>query len=304
MKYGIIGTGAIGGYYGAKLAKAGKDVHFLLHSDYDFVSHNGLRVDSKDGNFVLNDLHIYNDVKKMPECDVILVCVKTTNNALLKDLLAPILKPEGIVILVQNGLGVEEDVQQMFPDANIVGGMAFICSRKVNPGYIEHLDEGKINLGIYTPGLDKLRLLHVISDLQGAGVDADLVDLHAARWNKLVWNIPFNGMSVVLNAQTNELLANSSMRLLIYEIMQEVIQTAHHLGLPLLPGLADKMLAYTENMIPYAPSMKLDFEQAREMEIHYIYTKPLVAATLAGVEMPRVAMLEKQLRFIQSRQGL
>lgn len=301
MRYGIVGTGGIGGYYGAKLAKGGKDVHFLLHSDYEFVSHNGLRIDSKDGNFELKELHIYNHSNQMPQCDVILVCMKTTNNSLLKTILFPILKSDSVIILIQNGLGMEEDVQEMFPEAKIVGGMAFICARKTSPGHIEHLDEGRINLGGYSEHLDKLQLLDIVSDFQEVGIDADLVDLAVARWNKLVWNIPFNGMSVVLNAQTDELLNNKSTRLLIYELMQEVIQAAHYLGLPLLPGLADKMIDYTDNMIPYSPSMKLDFEQGREMEVHYIYTKPLAVATLAGIDMPKVAMLEKQLRFIQSR---
>ncbi len=131
MKYGIIGTGALGGYFGGRLARIGKDVHFLLHSDYDHVKVNGLKVDSVKGDFVINPINAYKSTKDMPKCDVILVCLKTTNNHLLPELLQPILHDETIVILVQNGLGAEEDLEAMMPDLKIAGALPFICARKL-----------------------------------------------------------------------------------------------------------------------------------------------------------------------------
>lgn len=87
MTYAIIGTGAIGGFYGAKLARSGRDVHFLLHRDYDFVKANGLRVESCDGSFILNPVQAYCDTQQMPKADVVLVGLKSTNEHLLKELL-------------------------------------------------------------------------------------------------------------------------------------------------------------------------------------------------------------------------
>ena len=301
MNFGIIGTGGIGGYYGAKLAQAGNEVHFLLHSDYDYVKEHGLTIHSVGGDFVLDKPNIYNSTSSMPSCDVIFVCLKTTNNYLLKDLLPPLLKKDSLVVMVQNGLGIEEDIQRMFPDTFILGGLAFICTKKTSPGLIEHLDKGKLNLGIYTKGTSKLKVLELIDTLNDSHVDAELLDLDTARWSKLVWNIPFNGLSVVMNAQTDTLINNADTKLLIHEMMLEIIQTAHHLGLSLLPSIAERNIDDTEKMIAYSPSMKLDFDFQRELELFYIYTKPIVAATLLGLEMPRVSMLEKQLKFIQSK---
>lgn len=300
MKYGIIGTGALGGYYGGKLAKAGKDVHFLFHSDYEHVKANGLRIDSVKGNFTVNPINAYRTAEDMPKCDVVLVCLKTTNNYLLPQLLPPIVHDNTVVILVQNGLGVEEDLQKMFPDLKIGGGLAFICSRKTEAGHIEHLDEGKLNIGAYSP-IDKLTLMDIASDLQEAGIDTEIVDLNTARWEKLVWNIPFNGLSVTLNTSTDKLLENEHTKQLIYDIMQEVILAANSAGALLLPKLADRMIETTKKMVPYSPSMKLDFENRRELEIFYIYTKPITKAYLKGVEMARVSMLSKQLFYIQSQ---
>ena len=83
MRYGVIGTGAIGGYYGAKLAQTGKEVHFLFHKDYDYVKEHGLQVDSCDGSFHLEDVNAYQSTKDMPMCDVVLIGLKTVNTGLI-----------------------------------------------------------------------------------------------------------------------------------------------------------------------------------------------------------------------------
>ena len=145
MKYGVIGTGAIGGFYGGKLAKSGQEVHFLLHRDYDYVKSNGLQIDSCDGSFHLDDVNAYHRTADMPVCDVVLVCLKTINNGLLQELLPPLLGPKTIVVLIQNGIGVEADVQRMFPDTALVAGLAFICSAKTEPGRVSHQFYGSIN---------------------------------------------------------------------------------------------------------------------------------------------------------------
>lgn len=300
MKYGIIGTGALGGYFGGRLAKIGKDVHFLLHSDYEHVKANGLKVDSVKGDFFINPINAYKSTKDMPKCDVVLVCLKTTNNHLLPELLQPILHDETIVILVQNGLGAEEDLQEMMPDLKIAGALAFICARKLGAGHIEHMDEGSINLGAHSK-INKLKLIEIADDMNEADIATEIVDLNTARWQKLLWNIPFNGLSVVMNTSTDQLLANKQTKQLIYDIMQEVILAATSCGALLLPKLADRIISSTEAMVPYSPSMKVDFENKRQLELLYIYKKPIARAILQGVEMPRVSMLSKQLFFIESQ---
>ena len=115
MRYGVIGVGAIGGYYGSKLAYSGQEVHFLSHSDYQFVKERGMQVDSCDGSFHLDQVNVYQNSADMPKCDVVIVGLKTTNNNLLPDLLPPLLHERTVVVLIQNGIGVEADVQKMFP---------------------------------------------------------------------------------------------------------------------------------------------------------------------------------------------
>ncbi len=299
LKYAVIGAGALGGFYGGMLAHSGKEVQFLFHSDYTHVKKEGLRVDSILGDFHLAEVLAFINTADMKPCDVVLVCLKTTNNDMLKALLPPLLGENTLVILIQNGLGVEADLARDFPNLNIAGGLGFICSNKVGPGHIAHLDYGKLTIGAYQTDNDKV-MQQVCEDLKNAGVPAEVApDLNLARWKKLVWNIPFNGMTVVLNTTTDRLMRCEETKQLSYELMLEVVQAANHCCASVSENFARKMIEMTETMTPYAPSMKLDYDHRREMEIGYIYSRPVQTALQAGYEMKKVSMLEKQLRFIQ-----
>ncbi|MCW0483302.1 putative 2-dehydropantoate 2-reductase [Gaoshiqia sediminis] len=301
LKYAIIGAGALGGYYGGRLAQAGSDVHFLFNTDYTYVCDNGFRVDSVSGNFHLSKLNAYNSTSAMPVCDVVLVCLKTTNNHLLPELLKPILHANTLVVLVQNGLGLEESLERHLPDIQLAGGLAFICSNKIGPGHIRHLDLGKLVLGAHKMNQPEV-LQQVCRDFQQAGVPCQMSDdLYFSRWQKLVWNVPFNGLTVVLNTTTDRIMANHSSRELAFELMLEVVAAANQCGVKLEESFARKMLDMTAGMTPYAPSMKLDFDFKRPMEIEAIYSNPVSKAAEAGFAMKQVAMLEKQLRFIQAQ---
>ena len=301
MTYGIIGTGAIGGYYGARLAQSGQEVHFLLHRDYEYVKANGLQVDSCDGSFHLDHPHVYNDTHDMPQCDVVLVGLKSIANDKLRDLLPPLLHERTLVILIQNGIGVEQDVEAMFPGIQLAAGLAFICSAKTEPGRVNHQCYGQINLGNYSCG-DEALVQQVIGDFNAAGVKAGHIEYEEARWKKAVWNMPFNGMTVAMHAQTDELLRHPATRQLIREQMMEVITAAQHLGVKNIDAsFADLMIQMTDEMTPYSPSMRLDYDFHRPMEIHYLYSRPLQIAREAGCPMPKLEMLEAELRFLDDR---
>lgn len=300
MRYGIIGAGAIGGYYGSKLAYSGQEVHFLSHSDYQFVKERGMQVDSCDGSFHLDHVNVYQYSKDMPKCDVVVVGLKTTNNHLLPELLPPLLTEQTVVLLIQNGIGVEADVQKMFPNHQLVAGLAFICSAKTEPGHVNHQCYGSINLGNYSCK-DEARFQAILEDFRNAGVQAASVPYEEARWKKAVWNMPFNGMTVALNTQTDLLLKNPATRQLIRDLMMEVIEAANHLGVKGLDAsFADKMIETTDAMTPYSPSMKLDYDFHRPMEIQYIYSRPIEIACKAGYRMRKLEMLEAELKFIQN----
>lgn len=298
LKYAVIGSGAIGGFYGGKLANAGHDVHFLFHNDYEHVAKNGLCIDSVNGNFNIFPIKAYRSTIDMPPCDVVLVCLKTTQNHLLPDLLPPIVRTGTCIILIQNGLGMESDLSTYFPDNDIVGAIAFICSNKIGPGHINHLDYGALTMANFR-NTSSIRMEEVAHDFISAGVPVKIADnLLTTRWRKLVWNIPYNGLSVVLHSQTDKLNTQPNTRQLLMDLMSEVIDAGNACGANIPVSFASEMIKSTDNMKPYSPSMLLDYERHQQMEIQYMYSNPIRSAAEYGFMMKKAEVLEQQLRYV------
>lgn len=299
MRYAVIGTGAIGGYYGGQLMRAGNEVNFLLHTDFEYVKENGLQIDSCNGSFHLDNVNAYRSTADMPEVDIVLVCLKSTREHLLKEMLPPLIKNNPLVVLIQNGIGLEDDLQAAFPELQIAAGLAFICSGKVGPGHIDHQCYGSINIGNFSCH-DESLMTHFVEELRVAGIEANPVEYLEARWKKAVWNMPFNGMTVALNTTTDKLLDNPSTRQLIRDQMMEVVGASKALGVKGIDEtFVEKMIKMTDEMTPYKPSMKLDYDFHRPMEIDYLYTKGIHQAKEAGYTMHKLEMLEQELRFLE-----
>ncbi len=306
LSYAVIGTGALGGFYGARLQQAGAEVHYLLHRDYEHVRQFGLVIESPEGNFTLPQVHAYCDAATMPRCDVVIVALKTTQNHLLPGLLPPVLKDNGVVLVLQNGLGVEAEVATIVGAEWVLGGLCFLCSNKVGPGHIRHLDYKKITMGEYDadnqPKGISDRLKTIAADFERAGIPIELTDdLVLARWQKLVWNIPFNGLSVILNATTDVMMAHDAARQLAKELMEEVALGAAAFGRTIPPSFIQTMLDHTAAMKPYRTSMKIDFEEKRPLEVEAMYGNPLRAAYSVGTTLPRIQTLYYQLKFLESQ---
>lgn len=305
-RYAVVGTGAIGGYYGAKLASAGFDVWFVARSDADALRQSGLHVSSVDGDIELPVVQVVDDPADAPPVDVVLLTIKATGNASLATLLHPLVRAGTIVVVMQNGFGVDAEVAAVVPEATVLGGMCFICSTRVAPGRIEHLDFGRITVGEHrsdaTPAGITDAVHAIVDDLQSAGVEAATrTDLVSARWQKLVWNMPFNGLSVALDAGTDALMSDPGTRALAASLMGEVEAVAEAHGHPIGDGFIDRMLANTEAMTPYATSMKLDFDAHRPLELPTIYDAPLEVAAALGVATPGLSALAAQLHFLDAR---
>ncbi len=305
-RYAVIGTGAVGGFYGARLARAGLDVHFLLHSDYDHVRAHGLRLDSPDGAIHLPCPNAWARTADIPPVDIAVVALKTTRNDLLGELLAPLVDNGAAVLMLQNGLGNEALAAEAVPDAHILGGLCFLCSNKTGPGHITHLDYGFVTFGEHrrdgaAAGItDTMR--QVAADFEAAGIEIKLAeDLVAARWKKLIWNVPFNGLSVTLDTLVDRIMACEHTRALAEQLMREVAEASGACGRPIGERFIQYMLGLTEKMTPYRTSMKIDHEMKRPMEVEAIFGAPLAAANAAGCACPRIEAIYQQLKFIDAQ---
>jgi 2-dehydropantoate 2-reductase len=195
MKIAVVGCGAVGSYYGACLARAGHEVHFLLRSDYEVVQRQGVTIRSPRGDF-----RVHPFCAQAPEdigvAELVLIGLKTTANREFGRLLPALTGPGTAIVTLQNGLGNEEQLARLFPAEQILGGLCFVCLNRLEPGVICHFEHGLIVLGEYRrpPTARTQGLAAVFKD---AGIPCRVTDsLERAHWEKLVWNIPFNGLGV------------------------------------------------------------------------------------------------------------
>ena len=298
MRIAIVGAGALGLYYGALLQRSGEDVRFLLRRDYEAIKVKGLMVYSVDGDFHLQPVKGYLNSSEIGTVDLVLIGLKTFNNSQMNELVRPLVGRETIILTLQNGLGNEEILAEEFPPEQIMGGVAFLCANRGEPGTVQHLGQGAVRIGPHAGSLSDTGM-RIAAVFRQAGISCEQVDdLLKARWEKLVWNIPFNGLCALTGKTVTDLLDHPPTHQLAIEIMQEVIAAtnAQPIKEPVDgPAFITKMIAATETMEQYRPSMMIDRQEGRPLELQAIYTNPLQQAAEAGIKMPCTTMLHQLL---------
>ncbi len=324
MKIAVVGCGAVGSYYGARLASAGEALHFLLRSDYDVVSRQGLSVRSPLGDFTVRP-HPALTPQQIGPCDLVLIALKTTANDQLPILLPPLVHAHTAVVTLQNGLGNEAQLARLVSSSQILGGLCFVCLNRIAPGVVHHIDHGQIILGEFD-GPSRPRTAALADLFCRAGVPCQLTDnLAQAHWEKLTWNIPFNGLGVAGSAgfdaaigghlppafahchagtlTTDILLADPRWAGLVRELISEVISAACAMGYRLPESLADKQIERTRSMGAYKASTLIDFERGHPLELESLFLEPLRQARTAGVRLPRLEALCSVLRQLDPANG-
>jgi 2-dehydropantoate 2-reductase len=301
MRIAVIGAGAVGLYFGAKLQRAGHDVRFLLRRDYDAITASGLTVTSPAGDFHLDRVQGFRSSREMGEVDLVLVALKAFANKHLVEMVRPLMQGDTAVLTIQNGLGNEELLAEAFGAERVLGGVALVGCNRGEPGVVHHLAYGAIRLGEFS-GRPSPRAKQFAAAFNDAGINCEEVaDLRKVRWEKLVWNIPFNGLCALTNRLPGELLAHPPMRRLITALMAEVISAGNALGLsePIPErSYMEKIISRTEkNTAHYRPSMMIDRLEGRPLELEAIYEIPLQYAARQGVAMVRVEMLHALLEL-------
>lgn len=288
----ILGAGAIGLYYGARLALAGRDVSFLARSDLPAIRERGITLKVEGREDVLKPAAVFARAEDIGPVDLVILTLKATANAELAHLLPPLLGPATRVLTLQNGLGNEDVVARWVDRDRILGGLCYIACMRLAPAEVTCLHAGSIALG-EADGPARERTRELAASFESAGVACRVVDdLVAARWSKLIWNVPFNGLSIAAGAVTTDVLcADPALRGEVQALMREVQAAARQLGIDIPDDVLRKQYDVTPPMGPYRPSSLVDFLAGRPLEIEAIWGEPLRRAQAAGAAMPRLALL-------------
>ena len=302
LRIAVVGTGAIGSFYGGKLAVGGGDVHFLVRGGFDQIKRSGIRIRGRKENFHVADARVYRTATEIGPCDLVLIALKATNNDAMLELIPPLLHRGTILLTLQNGLGNVEFLAQHFGAERVMGGLCFICLNRVSPGLIEHLDHGHLNLGELT-GVAKERTHNLARQFGQCGVECRVVEnLLEEHWHKLVWNIPFNGLTIAAGRITTaDILRDHSLRSEAIALMNEVVVGAKCCGYNLPMDVILEQIKRTETIGAYKPSTLLDFEAGRALEIEAIWGEPLRRAQAHGAAMPRLEKLYQRLKTLDAR---
>ncbi|MCU0588738.1 MAG: 2-dehydropantoate 2-reductase [Syntrophobacteraceae bacterium] len=296
----VVGTGAIGGFYGARLAQAGARVSVVARSDHDRIRAGGIHVQSEGGDVHFEPRQVLRSAR---ECDgppdIVLVATKVIPGADTADLVQGAVGPGTSILLIQNGIDIEEPVSRAFPETEILSGLAFIAANRVGPGRILHLDYGRLTLGRYPSGPSRKAEM-ICSLLESVGVPCLVTeDVVTARWQKLVWNAPFNPISVLAGGvDTQAILGSEELTRVARAVMEEVCRLAAAVQHPLSSDVIDQNIDGTRAMKPYKTSMLLDYENGRPMEVEAILGNAVRLARSNGVPAPHLETLYALLHLV------
>lgn len=303
-KIAIVGTGAIGGYYGARLARSGVDTRFLARSDFAVLRERGLRVRTPNEDWRVYPLEAYTRPEEIGPCDLVVVCLKATSNGALAKLVPPLLGSDTAILTLENGLGSDELLAEQFGAERVIGGLCFIAVNRVEPGELWCVHPGSISIAEFRRPVSS-RLSRIAELFTQAGVKCLTCDnLEAIRWKKLVWNVPFNGLSIAAGGiTTDKILANPALVEETRALMGEVIAAAAKFGHGIPQSFIEQQISITYPMGPYKPSSLIDYLAGREVEVEAIWGEPLRRAEAAGIAMPRLAALYAKLKELTRASG-
>ncbi|MFQ5431883.1 MAG: ketopantoate reductase family protein [Nitrospinota bacterium] len=267
MKILVIGAGAVGGYFGGRLARAGHELYFIARGDH-------LKAIKKDGLFVKSpqsDFHIKpraeGRFEPIDSLDLIMVCVKHH----YLDGVLPIVKEQAgencIVISLLNGVDSEDILMDAVKRNQVIGAIAYIGSELTAPGRIRHTAAGKITLGemdcTETRRLENLKKVFNDASIP-CGTSSNI---RKAFWEKLMWNVGFNGLSALTGRSAQEILAHKPTETIVRRLMEELVAVAAGTGIGIDPQMIDKQMDFTKKSDVIIPSMLQDVRRGRKTEI-------------------------------------
>jgi 2-dehydropantoate 2-reductase len=263
----FVGAGSVGGFYGAHLARHHSAVSFVLRPQtLEAVRRQGLTIRSAAGTFTVRP-RAASDPRDLPPPDLIILAMKAYDLDQALDLIAPVVTDRTVLLTLQNGVDAEDRVIGRFQRDCVVGGVAYIYSRILEPGVIEHYKRGALAIGELL-GHHSARVRRIAELFEGAGIPCQVSeDIRRTKWEKMCWNCAFNPLTVILNDQVAKALDHPEMGSVIAQIVAEIVAVAAALKVPLPENMADKVMRWSQEIRDIHTSMYDDWKAGRPTEI-------------------------------------
>jgi len=289
MKIVVLGTGAVGGYYGGRLAKAGNDVTFIARGKtLEALQSNGLEIKSYTGNFIIKNPKVTSDLAAVRNADLILFCVKSYSTSEIAKAIKPVIQDTAIIISMQNGIDNENILAATLGKEKILGSVVYITSCCPEPGLIKHTSSGKMILGELngelTERLSKLEKLFLSS---GIPISSS-TNIKKELWKKLMLNMPFNGFTALTKKPLKAYFEIPDSLDCFYKSLKEVQLIAKHEGYNISDEEVDEVFSIckSEQTMNFKSSTLQDLEAGKPLEIDSLQGTVIKIAHKHNLDIP------------------
>ena len=297
MRFAILGSGAVGGYYGAKLARAGHDVTFIARGAHlAAIRHHGLLIRSP----MLGDLTVNaaaeEDTTRVGHVDVVILAVKTYDNATALPLIAPMLGPNSAVLTIQNGVDSPQEIAAVIGETPVIGGATYIATALMSPGVIEHTGtHRRIVFGEVFGELPRLssRVRAIHDALSSADIQSEAVDDgRVPIWEKFIFLVSLAGFTGAARLSIGPLWSDPEIRAQFLEGCREIERVARADGVPVRADVIERINSYVSG-IPgtMRSSLLIDLSQGKRIEVEALQGSIVRRAAKAGIPVPIMSTL-------------
>jgi 2-dehydropantoate 2-reductase len=288
MKIAIIGTGGVGGYFGAKLAKAGHDITFIARGEHlKAIQNKGLTVKSILGDFRVDNLKATEEITEIDQPDLIILGVKAWQIKDIREDINKVLHNETLILPLQNGVLAADELSEKINKSHILGGLCRIISKIESPGVIQHVG---VTPTIVFGELDKSiteRILNIGRIFKAAGIEASISeDIEADLWRKFIL-ICVSGLLAVSGTTYGELRETKETRQLMIDLLNEIFSLSQKTGVNLEYDYVEKAVAFIDTFPPSSTSsLTRDVWDKKPSEIEYQNGTVVRMGATHGIETP------------------
>lgn len=289
MRIAVMAAGAVGGYFGARLAQAGHEVAFVARGrQLEALRAHGLRVESPLGDMHLPNVEATDEPAKIGTVDLVLFSVKLWDTLEAAEAIKPLLGADTAVASFQNGVVKDDILRQALGAGHVIGGVCYIAATIAEPGVIRHSGTiQKLVFGEYGGSLSP-RVGQFRDACADSGIDAEISDqIERAIWEKFVFLVGVSGTTCLARSPIGPIRGHPRSRAFLHDVMEEVVQVARAQAVPLPADYADERLAFTDTLpATMTSSMHHDLENGNRLEVAWLSGDVVARGARLGVPTP------------------